>query len=191
MEILKNRIINDGIVVPPNILRVDSFLNHQIDVALYEQIGAEFANRFGSVQIDRIATVETGGVALACFVSQAMGHVPVVYAKKDSSAILSDDCYSADIHSFTKKRDYVIRLDRRYLKNNENVLVIDDFLANGQACLGLAGIIEQAGARVAGFGIVIEKGFQPGRKLLEENGYQVQSLAIIEKLEDGKVVFRS
>ena len=189
MKELENRILADGIVVMPNILRVDSFINHQIDVALYEQMAAEIARLYSGVEIDRIATIEAGGIALATFVSQAMGRVPVVYAKKDNSAILSDDVYSATVHSFTKGKDYVVKVDRRFINPGENVLIVDDFLANGQAGLGLAGIVEQAGARVGGFAIIIEKSFQPGRSLLESQGYRVESLARISSFEKDQPIF--
>lgn len=190
MQVLKDRIQEQGIVIEPNILKVDNFLNHQIDVKLYEQIGKEFAKRYQDQKIDRILTVEAGGIALACFVAQAMEYQPVVYAKKDPSAIISDDVYYANVHSFTKKRDYNIRVDKRFINENDNVLVIDDFLANGEAGLGLAKIVEEAKANVVGFGIVIEKGFQPGRNKLEEHGYRVESLAIIDEFKNGEVVFK-
>ncbi|WP_423364465.1 xanthine phosphoribosyltransferase [Mycoplasma sp. P36-A1] len=190
MKELKRRISLEGIVIEPNILKVDSFINHQIDVKLYEEIGKEIAKRYEGVTVDRILTVEAGGIALACFVSQAMNYQPVVYAKKDPSAIISNNVYHTKVHSFTKNKDYNIRVDKRFIKENENILIIDDFLANGEAGLGLANIVESANAIVAGFGIVIEKGFQPGRSKLEEKGYKVESLAIIESFKDGKAIIK-
>ena len=190
MDLLKEKIINDGIVIPPDILKVDSFLNHQIDVNLFEEIGKEFARRFSHQKIDKILTVEASGIALACFVSLALNKQPVVYAKKDASTIISENSFYCKVHSFTKKVTTNIRVDKIYLNESENILIIDDFLANGQAALGLSNLVEQAKANLVGIGIVIEKGFQPGRKLLESKGYHVESLAIIERFKNNKIIIK-
>ncbi|MEG0283649.1 MAG: xanthine phosphoribosyltransferase [Erysipelotrichales bacterium] len=190
MELLKKRILEEGEVIEPNILKVDRFLNHQIDVALYVEIGKELANRFKDKKIDKILTVEASGIALACFCSNALNQQPVVYAKKDDSKIISENTYSHPVHSFTKNKTSNIRVDKKFFSEDENILIIDDFLANGQASLGLASIVNQAKANVVGIGIVVEKGFQQGRSLLEKEGYKVESLAIIDHFENGKVIFR-
>lgn len=190
MELLKERILKDGIVIMPDILRVDSFLNHQIDCTLYRQIAKEFKEKFKSAKINKILTIEASGIGIALATAFEFGDVPVVFAKKGTAKTTSTHLYTSKVHSFTKGTDYDAIVSKKYLDKNDHVLIIDDFLANGQAALGLIDIVNQAGASVAGVGIVIEKGFQDGRKLIEEKGYRVESLAIVDAFEDGKVILR-
>lgn len=190
MEILKQRILKEGIVIGDNILKVDSFLNHQIDVGLYNEIGKEFKKRFSDVKVNKILTVESSGIGLACITAQYFDNIPVVFAKKFMSSNISSDVYHSRAISFTKNILYNVIVSKNYIKPNENILVIDDFLANGQAVMGLADIIKQGGANLVGAGIAIEKGFQDGRRILEENGIRVESLVIVESMEGGKVAFK-
>ena len=183
MELLKERILKDGIVIMPNVLRVDSFLNHQIDCTLYRQIAKEFKERYKDTKINKILTIEASGIGIALATAFELGDVPVVFAKKGTAKTTSTHLYTAKVHSFTKGIDYDAIVSKKYLSE-------DDFLANGQAVLGLINIINQANANVAGVGIVIEKGFQDGRKLIEEKGYRVESLAIVDDFKDGKVILR-
>lgn len=188
MELLKNRILQDGVALGNNVLKVDSFLNHQIDVALFNEMGKEFQQRFADQKITKILTVEASGIAVACIAAQYFGNVPVVFAKKQESSNLSSDVYASNVFSFTKNKNYLVRVDKKYLSADDRVLIIDDFLANGNAALGLIDLVQQAGAAVAGVGIVIEKGFQNGRQLLEEKGYRVESLAIVKEIREGSVI---
>jgi len=190
MQLLKDKILKEGKVNNGHILRVDNFINHQMDIKLFNEMGKEFKNRFKDKKIDKILTVEASGIAIAAITSQYFDYVPVVFAKKISSAIISDNTYNSDVYSYTKKVTSNIRVDRKYINEGENILIIDDFLANGNAAIGLINIIKQAKANPVGIGIVIEKGFQEGRKRIEELGVQLESLAIIEKFEDGKVVLK-
>ncbi|MCI7397853.1 xanthine phosphoribosyltransferase [Treponema sp.] len=182
LNFLEQRILKDGIVKEGNVLRVDSFLNHQLDVELLEEIGKEFYKRFKSEKITKVLTVEASGIAIACFVAQKF-KVPVVFAKKSKSINLSDDVYSAEVESFTHKTKNTVVVTRKYISKNDRVLVIDDFLANGAALQGLISILNQAGATVAGIGIAIEKGFQPGGQFIRNLGYHLESLAIVESME--------
>ena len=182
LNFLEQRILKDGIVKEGNVLRVDSFLNHQLDVELLEEIGKEFYKRFKSEKITKVLTVEASGIAIACFVAQKF-KVPVVFAKKSKSINLSDDVYSAEVESFTHKTKNTVVVTRKYISKNDRVLVIDDFLANGAALQGLISILNQAGAPVAGIGIAIEKGFQPGGQFIRNLGYHLESLAIVESME--------
>ncbi len=191
MERLKEKILSDGYIIEPNILKVDRFINHQIDVTLFIEIGQAFKEHFKQHKITKILTVEASGIGVACLTALAFDQVPVVFAKKATSAIMTGTMYEASVHSFTKKQDYQMIVDQRFITKDDCVLIVDDFLANGQASLGLVSIVKQAGATLAGVGIVIEKGFQTGRKLLEEAGVDVCSLAVIERFEDGKVVFKN
>ncbi len=184
MELLKERILKDGIVIMPDVLRVDSFLNHQIDCTLYRQIAKEFKERYKDTKINKILTIEASGIGIALATAFELGDVPVVFAKKGTAKTTSTHLYTAKVHSFTKGIDYDAIVSKKYLSED------DDFLANGQAVLGLIDIINQAKANVAGVGIVIEKGFQNGRKLIEEKGYRVESLAIVDDFKDGKVILR-
>ncbi len=171
-----------------SVLKVDSFLNHQIDVALFNEMGKEFKRRFADANITKILTVEASGIAVACIAAQYFGNVPVVFAKKQEASNLSADVYASNVFSFTKNRNYTVRVDKKYLSATDRVLIIDDFLANGNAALGLIDLVQQSGGTVTGIGIVIEKGFQTGRKLLEEKGYRVESLAIVQEIHDGTVI---
>lgn len=188
MELLKQRIMQDGIAMGDSVLKVDSFLNHQIDVALFNEMGKEFKRRFADANITKILTVEASGIAVACIAAQYFGNVPVVFAKKQEASNLSADVYASNVFSFTKNRNYTVRVDKKYLSATDRVLIMDDFLANGNAALGLIDLVQQSGGTVAGIGIVIEKGFQTGRKLLEEKGYRVESLAIVQEIHDGNVI---
>ena len=189
MQLLKDRIMQDGNIKPGNVLKVDSFLNHQMDITLLNEIGKEFKRIFSDLKITKILTIEASGIGIACIAAQYF-NVPVVFAKKGTAKTTSTHLYTSKVHSFTKGIDYDAIVSKKYLDKDDHILIIDDFLANGQAVLGLIDIINQAGASVAGVGIVIEKGFQDGRKLIEEKGYQVESLAIVDAFEDGKVILR-
>lgn len=182
LNFLEERILKDGIVKEGNVLRVDSFLNHQLDVELLENIGKEFHKRFKSEKITKVLTVEASGIAIACFVAQKF-KVPVVFAKKSKSINLSDDVYSAEVESFTHKTKNTVVVTKKYINKNDSILVIDDFLANGAALQGLISILNQAGATVAGIGIAIEKGFQPGGQFIRNMGYHLESLAIVDSME--------
>lgn len=190
MKLLKERIIKDGLVINNSILKVDNFLNHQIDTNLFNEIGMEFKSIFSDSKVDKILTIESSGIAVASFASIHFGYVPVVFAKKTSSSIIDENVYTSTVHSFTKNTDYIVRVSRKYLKEDENVLIIDDFLANGCAALGLIDIIEQSGAKVVGVGAVIEKVFQKGREKIEKRGYRVEALASIESFEGNRIIFR-
>jgi xanthine phosphoribosyltransferase len=189
MELLKKRIEEEGRVVGDEILKVDSFLNHQMDIELFQAMGKYFYERFQSHQITKILTVEASGIAIAA-IAALYFKVPVVFAKKTKSRNLDAETYTAEVYSFTKQAYYDIQVSRRYLSENDHILILDDFLANGKAALGLMSIVEQAGATVEGIGIVIEKGFQEGGKLLRERNVHLESLAIIDGFENGKVIFR-
>lgn len=191
MEILMERIRKDGIVKQGNVLKVDSFLNHQMDIELFNEIGKEFKRRFSDVRVDKILTVEASGIAIAAVTAQYFG-VPVVFAKKAQSINLDGTMLSAPIESFTHKRKYEVIVASRFLSPDENILIVDDFLANGCAALGLCQIVEAARANVAGIGIVIEKGFQQGGAMLRGRGLRVESLAIVDSMdaETQTVTFR-
>ncbi|MCL1896853.1 MAG: xanthine phosphoribosyltransferase [Clostridiales bacterium] len=192
MEILKKRILKDGLAVGTEILKVDSFLNHQVDVTLFELIGAEFRTRFDDVadRVDKILTIEASGIAVAAFTARYFGSVPVVFAKKEQPSTMMEDYYFSEIMSFTKRKLSSIRVDRKFLSAGDRCLIIDDFLAHGQAALGLVHIAQQAGAEVLGAGIVIEKEFQKGGGKLREKGIRVESLAVVERIEDGAITFK-
>jgi xanthine phosphoribosyltransferase len=190
MELLKNKIEQEGIVLSDTVLKVDSFLNHQIDPNLMLEIGKEFSKRFANKGITKVLTIESSGIAPSVFAGLELG-VPVVFARKRKSLTLINDLLTSSVHSFTKGETNEISVSNKYINENDVVLIIDDFLANGQAALGLIDIVEQANATVAGIGIVIEKGFQDGGKQLREKGYVVESLAIISSLENGKVSFEA
>ncbi len=189
MELLKERIRKDGVVKPGNILKVDSFLNHQIDIPLLQKIGEEFKSRFSDVPVTRILTIEASGIAIACIAAQYF-NVPVVFAKKSQSINLDGESYTAKIPSFTHKKVYDVILSRKYLLPEDHILIIDDFLANGCALKGLIEIVRQSGAVLEGAGIVIEKGFQSGGKEIRSMGVRVESLAIIESMSPDSLVFR-
>ena len=189
MQLLKDRILKDGKVKPGHILKVDSFLNHQMDVALFNELGREFARRFAGEKITKIITVEASGIGIAAIVAQHFGNVPVVFAKKTLSKNLDGELLTAQVRSYTRGGVYTIHMDRKFLTPDYNILIIDDFLAKGQALLGLLEIVAQAGAKVAGCGIVIEKGFQDGGQLIREKGVRLESLAIIESMTDDTITF--
>ncbi|KOY84228.1 xanthine phosphoribosyltransferase [Lysinibacillus macroides] len=188
MKLLHDKIMQEGKVLSSSVLKVDSFLNHQIDPMLMKEIGHEFANRFSDQVITKVLTIESSGIAPSVMLGLEIG-APVVFARKRKSLTLSDNLFSSKVHSFTKNETNDISVSRSFLNEDDNVLIIDDFLANGEAVKGLLDIAAQAGAHVVGVGIVIEKGFQNGGKLLREQGVRVESLAIVDSLEDGKVTF--
>ena len=193
MNFLEERIKKDGIIKPGNILKVDSFLNHQIDVALMDKIGAEFKRRFDGIEVTKILTIEASGIGLACLVARHFGDVPVVFAKKTQTVVQDDDKYMSDVMSFTHKVNNHVFVTKKYISPNDKILIIDDFMAHGQAALGLIEICRQAGATVAGIGIAIEKGFQSGGQTLRDKGFKLESIAIVEKMdaEKGEIEFRS
>ena len=200
MQLLEDRINKDGIVKEGNVLKVDSFLNHQIDVnfvcelgkdiELYNEIGKEFRRLFPDKSINKILTIEASGIGIACITAQYFG-CPVVFAKKAQSVNIDGEVYSTSIESFTHKRTYNVIVSKKFLSPDDNVLIIDDFLANGCALLGLIDIVKGAGASIAGAGIVIEKGFQKGGDLVRSKGIRVESLAIVDSMSvDGGCIFR-
>lgn len=188
MHALEQKILAEGIVLSDQVLKVDSFLNHQIDPVMMQQVGQEFARLFKDAGITKIITIEASGIAPAVMAGLELG-VPVIFARKYQSLTLKDDLYRSKVFSFTKQVESTIAISKKHITESDKVLVIDDFLANGQAALGLADLIHQADAEVVGIGIVIEKSFQPGRQLLLEKGYRVESLARVESLKDGTVTF--
>ena len=192
MNFLEERIMKDGIVKPGNVLKVDSFLNHQMDISLIEEIGREFKRRFADKNISKILTIEASGIGIAAFVAKEFG-VPMVFAKKSKSVNLDGDMYTAEVESFTHKNTNRIIVSKKFIHSGEHILIIDDFLANGCALKGLIEIVESAGATVDGCGIVIEKGFQPGGQFIREKGYHLESLAIVDGMdaENGTITFRS
>ena len=191
MNFLEERILRDGIVKEGNVLKVDSFLNHQMDVDLLDQIGKEFHERFKEIPVTKVLTIEASGIAIACFVAKYFG-VPVLFAKKSKSVNIDGDMYVAEVESFTHKSKNQVIVSKKFLQKDDHVLIIDDFLANGCALQGLISITKNAGATVAGIGIAVEKGFQMGGSIIRNLGYRLESLAIIEKMdvEKGTVYFR-
>lgn len=189
MELLKERIRKDGKVRSGNVLKVDSFLNHQMDIKLFEEIGKEFKARFEDEKITKILTIESSGIGIACIAAQSFD-VPVVFAKKNTTKNIDGALYSAQIESFTHGRTYNVVVSREYLSKEDNILIIDDFLANGKALIGLSQIVTKSGASLAGAGIVIEKGFQNGGKELRASGMRVESLAVVKSMSpDGGIEF--
>ena len=190
MNFLEERIQKDGIVKPGNVLKVDSFLNHQMDIALIDRIGEEFYERFKDKPINKVLTIEASGIAMACAVARCFG-VPMVFAKKSQSVNIDGDVYVAEVESFTHKNKNRVIVSKRFLSKDDHILIIDDFLANGCALQGLISITENAGATVEGLGIVIEKGFQYGGRAIRNLGYHLESIAIVESMdaETGTVVF--
>lgn len=188
MKLLEDRIRQDGTVLPGNVLKVDNFLNHQIDPQLMDQMGAEFARKFANMGITKVLTVESSGIAPAVMAGLHL-HVPVIFARKHKSLTLTDNLYTAKVYSYTKQVNNDISIDRRFLDASDRVLIIDDFLANGQAVQGLFDIAETAGIAVAGVGVVIEKRFQKGHQLVADAGVPLVALASIASFEDGQVVF--
>lgn len=191
MNFLEERILKDGIVKPGNVLKVDSFLNHQMDIALLDQIGKEFHRRFADKPITKVLTIESSGIAIACSVAREFG-VPMVFAKKSKSVNIDGEAYVAEVESFTHKKTNLVIVSKKFLSANDHVLIVDDFLANGCALQGLISIVESAEATVEGLGIVIEKGFQDGGYRMRNLGYHLESLAIIDSMdaETGKITFQ-
>lgn len=188
MKLLEERILKDGDVLGENILKVDSFLTHQVDFELMQEIGKVFADKYKEAGITKVVTIEASGIAPAVYAAQALG-VPMIFAKKAKNITMTEGILTAEVYSFTKQVTSQVSIVSRFLSNDDTVLIIDDFLANGQAAKGLLEIIGQAGAKVAGIGIVIEKSFQDGHDLLEKTGVPVTSLARIKAFENGRVVF--
>lgn len=188
MDLLKKRIEEDGTVLPGNVLKVDNFLNHQVDSLLMDKIGAEFARLFKDENITKVVTVESSGIAPALTTAIHLG-VPLIFARKHKSLTLTDNLYTASVYSYTKQVSNDISVDKRFLDANDRILIIDDFLANGQAVKGLLEIAKLANVSVAGIGIVIEKSFQKGHVLIEKSGIRLESLARIASLSEGKVTF--
>ncbi|MDO4460791.1 MAG: xanthine phosphoribosyltransferase [Clostridia bacterium] len=192
MNFLEERIVKDGVVKPGNVLKVDSFLNHQMDISLMEEIGREFKRRFSDKNVTKVMTIEASGIGIAAFVAKEFG-VPMVFAKKSKSINIDGDMYVAEVESFTHKNKNQVIVSKRFLGSEDHILIIDDFLANGCALQGLISIAESAGASIEGLGIVIEKGFQVGGKVIRNLGYHLESLAIVDAMdsETGKITFRS
>ena len=192
MNCLEKRILKDGIVKPGNVLKVDSFLNHQMDIELMDKMGEEFYNRFKHKKITKVLTIEASGIAIACSVARRFA-VPMVFAKKSKSINIDGDMYIAEVESFTHKNKNNVIVSKKFLSADDHVLIIDDFLANGCALQGLISITESAGAKVAGLGIAIEKGFQIGGKIIRNLGYQLESLVIVESMDsdNGTLEFRN
>ncbi|AHV95345.1 xanthine phosphoribosyltransferase [Paenibacillus sabinae] len=188
MELLKQKVKNEGIVLAKGVLKVDSFLNHQMDPFLMREIGREFKSLFAGDKITKVLTIESSGIAPGIMTALEL-EVPLIFARKQKSLTLTEDIYVEKVYSFTKRETNEITVSKKFIEPGERVLIVDDFLANGEAAFGLARIVEQAGATVAGIGIVIEKSFQPGRELLLKAGYRVESLVRIASLEDEKMAF--
>ena len=191
MNFLEERIVKDGIVKEGNVLKVDSFLNHQMDIRLFDQIGEEFKKRFEGTPINKILTFEASGIGIACVAARQFD-VPVIFAKKSKSINIEGEVYVAEVESFTHKCKNQVIVSKKFLNPDDNVLIIDDFLANGCALQGLISIVTSAGANVAGIGIVIEKGFQTGGQLIRNLGYHLESLAIVDEMDaaTGNIIFR-
>lgn len=191
MNFLEERIIKDGIVKEGNVLKVDSFLNHQMDISLFEQMGEEFKRRFADKTINKILTIEASGIGIACVVAKYF-NVPVVFAKKSKSINIEGEIYIAEVESFTHKCKNQVIVSKKFLNSDDKVLIIDDFLANGCALQGLISIVNEAGGTVEGIGIAIEKGFQSGGRIIRNLGYQLESLAIVESMDaaNGTIQFR-
>ena len=191
MKLLEDRIRRDGKIKGGDVLKVDSFLNHQMDIRLFGEIGAEFKRRFADVPVSKILTIEASGIGIACIVAQDFD-VPVVFAKKNKTKNIAGDVYTTQVESFTHGKTYDIMVSREFLGKGDQVLLIDDFLANGKALEGLARLVRESGAQLAGAGVVIEKGFQPGGDNLRRQGIRLESLAIVDYMDEktGTIVFR-
>ena len=187
MEELKKRIFKEAEVGEGDIIHVDMFLNHCMDVALLERIGKALAKRFKGERVDKVLTVEASGIAVACFTALALG-VPAVYAKKFQTGYIDPDVYAAEVHSFSMEKSYTIRVSRRYLEPDDRVLLVDDILASGQAILGLLEIVSRAGAEAVGVGVAIEKATKDGGEVLRRMGLRVESLVKVERIEDGRII---
>ena len=191
MKLLEDRIRKDGIIIEGNVLKVDSFINHQMDIKLFEEMAKEWKRLFADKKINKILTIEASGIGIAAIVAREF-NVPVVFAKKSKSINLDDNNFSTKIQSFTHSKIYDVIVSKKFLSPEDHILIIDDFLANGCALLGLTDLVESAGATVEGIGIAIEKGFQQGGKIIREKGYQLESLAIVESMNaaDNTITFR-
>lgn len=190
MKELKEKILKEGVAIGTEIVKVDHFLNHRLDVRFLERIGQEFRERFEGCEVDKILTVEASGIAVACLTAPYFGYPPVVFAKKATPSTMTEGFYEADARSFTKGTVSKFRVSEKFLSEGERVLIIDDFMAHGEASLALAKIVGQAGGTVVGVGAVIEKGFQGGSEKLRANGYRVESLAVIERIDNGQIIFK-
>ena len=190
MQLLKDRILTDGVVKEGNILKVDSFLNHQMDIDLINEIGKEFKKRFDHCPITKILTIEASGIGIACIAAQHFNNCPVIFAKKTLSKNLDGEMFVTQVKSYTKGVTYDVMVSEKYLGKGDKVLIIDDFLANGCALMGLIDIVKQSGAELAGAGIVIEKGFQVGGKTIRDMGVKLESLAIVDSMDNGTITFR-
>lgn len=188
MQALREAIARDGVGLGRDVVKVDMFLNHRIDTALLFAMGREMADRFRAEKPDVVLTVEASGIALAVAAAHALGDIPAVFAKKGATVLESQDMAQAKVYSFTHKRENVIRVEKRYLPAGSRVLIVDDFLADGQAMLGMISLCEQTNCSVAGVAIAVEKGFMPGGRLLREKGYKVSSLAVVTGIENGKIL---
>lgn len=191
MNFLEERILKDGVVKPGSVLKVDSFLNHQMDIALIDQIGKEFYRRFADKPVTKVLTIESSGIAIACSVAREFG-VPMVFAKKSKSVNIDGESYVAEVESFVQKKKNLVIVSKKFLRADDHVLIVDDFLANGCALQGLISLVEAAEATVEGLGIAIEKGFQDGGYRMRNLGYQLESIAIIESMDEktGEITFR-
>ena len=190
MKLLEDKIKAEGIAIGTDILKVDMFLNHQMDVELLDEMGKEFCRLFKDCGATKVVTIESSGIAIAVFAARYLG-LPALFAKKSKHKNVGDDVYSANSYSFTHGKEYTMVVSKKYLNKGDKVLIIDDFMAGGNACNALLDIIDQAGAEVRGIGIAIEKGFQPGGDALRQKGYNIRSLAIVESMNDGEITFRN
>lgn len=192
MKALEEKILKEGIIKEGNVLKVDNFLNHQIDVAFLDEMGAEFRKLFHNKKVTKILTIEASGIGVAVMTSKHFDNVPVVFAKKSKTSNIADELYHTKIHSYTHQKTNEVVVSKQYLNQDDHVLIVDDFLANGCAMLGLIDLVHQAGATLEGVGIVIEKGYQEGGQKIRDAGYHLESLAIIESMNDqtGEITFR-
>ena len=190
MKYLEEIIIKYGVVKPGNILKVDNFLNHQIDVVTLNEMGKEFKRLFADKPINKILTIEASGIAIATMAALHFDNAPVVFAKKAKSRNIDNDLYTSVVHSYTYGKDYTITVAKKFLSPDDHILIVDDFMALGNAMIGLLDVVKQSGATVEGIGIAIEKGFQPGGQRLRDMGYNLHSLAIVESMNENEIIFR-
>lgn len=190
MKLLEDRIKKDGYILGENIIKVDSFLNHQLDIKFLSELSEEVYNHFKDRGINKILTIEASGIALATVVSEKFGYLPVVFAKKQKTKNIGGDVYESKVQSFTTDKEYTVTVSKKFLNKGDKLLLIDDFLAEGNALNGLISIAEQSGAKVEGVSVAVEKGFQEGGKIIREEGYDLLSLAIIESIDNGEFTFR-